>query len=306
VKRHSAITVATYQSVYTADQNEFCTYDVVLFDEAHHIAADTLYEVSYKKISNAVHRIGLSADIERQDGATILVEAAAGPIIYSYPAPKAIAEGWLAKPTFQIYEVWTTKGTWVTWREVKGKREAFKVNDSEPVDTEDHMKAFKNWIIGNNKLTDTVSAIAAEMVKDGKNVLILIDEKEHGEKFVENFRNLKVEAEYVYGGREDSQRVVRLFNERKLKLIVATSTLGEGADTVSVDVLINLMGGTRPKQAIGRALRNDPDPITGIPRKPTCLIIDFDFPNSPVLNRHSEMREEVYRTYGDVHRSKLL
>ena len=75
---------------------------------------------------------------------------------------------------------------------------------------------------------------------------------------------------------------------------------------VPVDVLFNLMGGTKTKQQNGRALRNDPDPETGIPRKPKTLIIDFDVPASPVLHRHFEFREEVHHTCGPVYRIAFI
>lgn len=306
-RKHSHITVATYQSVYSSkDPKEFVGYDAVFFDEAHHIPADTFFEVAQKKLSQAVYRVGLSADVERADGATILVEAGCGPIIYSYPAPQAIADGYLAKPTFQIYEVYTTAGTYIQWKQEDGKRTQVGVCDSEPIQKDDAHRAYKNWVVGNDKLTKAIAELASGFAGANLNVLILVDETEHGDKLMDSFSSTGAVAEFVYGGRKENSDSIKRFNERELKIIVGTSTIGEGADTVCVDVLINLMGGTQTKQANGRALRNDPDPVTNIPRKPTCLIIDFDFPNNPALHRHFESRCEVHQTYGPVHYSRLL
>ena len=84
--------------------------------------------------------------------------------------------------------------------------------------------------------------------------------------------------------------------------------MGEGADTVPVDVLIELQGGaskSKTLQADGRALRNDPDD-QGVPQKPTTIIIDFNFPNCRILQRHSSLREQLHETMGEVHKGKLV
>lgn len=300
-KKHSFVTVATYQSVFNANPEDFKDYRVMIGDEIAHIGADTFFSCAQNRLTHAVHRFGLTADEERGDGGTILVEAAVGPLIYAYECPEAIRDGYLAIPTFIIYEVFTTAGRFIKWKIKDKKRIATDILQSEAFTGDDAHLAYKNWVLGNDLLTEKIAQIIQAFEDDGKNVLVLIDEKEHGDKFIRLLPN----AVLVVGGGSDNERTLQNFNARKLKVIVATSTLGEGADTVTVDVLVNLMGGTRPKQANGRALRNDPDE-NGIPRKPTCLIVDFDFPNSPVLNRHSIMRENVHRSCGHVHRTPLL
>lgn len=301
------VTVATYQSVYAADADEFTDFDLVIADEVHHVPADTYYEVVENRLRNVVYRYGLTADEERSDGGTILVEAATGPVAYSYEAPQAIRDGYLAKPTFVIYEITRTGGTFINWiKDGKDNRiqdPKHPLNVSEAYTDEDHHKAYKNWILGNDLLTQRFAELAAAFKDDGKSVLILIDEKEHGAKLMAYLQQHG--AVLVTGETDDNEKTLARFNARELKIIVATSTLGEGADTVPVDVLINLMGGTKAKQPNGRALRNDPDDC-GVPRKPTTLIIDIDVPKSPVLHRHSELRELVHKECGQVYRSVLI
>lgn len=302
-KKHKHVTVATYQSVFHSDPDEFDEYELVIADECHHVPADTYYEVVENKLRNAVYRYGLTADEERSDGGTILVEAATGPVVYSYDAPQAIREGYLAEPTFIIYEIHQTEGTYIKWiTDDKENRVNDGIIQSQAYTGEDSFPAYKNWILGNDLLTNAVAAIAAQFQKD-LSVLILIDEKEHGDKLMLHLKQYG--AELVTGDTKNNEEVLARFNARELKLVIATSTLGEGADTVPVDVLINLMGGTKAKQPNGRALRNDPDE-NGIPRKPKCMIIDFDVPVCPVLHRHAEMREQTHKSCGQVHHRKLI
>ena len=308
-KKHRHVTVATYQSVFHADPEDFDEYDLVIADECHHVPADTFYECVENKLRNAVYRYGLTADEERSDGGTILVEAATGPVVFSYEAPQAIKEGYLAQPTTIIYEITRTEGYFIKWITETHAGVESRVADgliqAEAYTGEDSFPAYKNWIVGNDLLAEKVANLAAAFQEGekGMSVLILIDEKETGDKLMRYLKPLG--AELVTGETKNNEDVLARFNARKLRLVVATSTWGEGTDTPPVDVLVNLMGGTKTKQANGRALRNDVGE-DGVARKPKCLIIDFDVPICPVLHRHSEMREAVHRTCGPVHRSQLI
>ena len=300
------ITVATYQSVYKADPADFDEVQLAIADECHHVSADTFYDVLQEKLKNAVHRYGLTAFEERADNSTVLIEAAVGPVVYQYDAPEAIADGYLAKPTFVIYDVWETKGEWTKYKinPKNNKREAVSTEKSIRYNREDDMIAYRNWVLGNDILNDHVAGIVQAMVDDGKSILILVDEKEHGDRLMKLIPN----AGYCIGGGVDNEQHQKDFNSRKLKVLIGTSTLGEGADTVPVDVLICLQGGaskSKTLQAIGRALRNDPDPDTGVPRKPTALVIDFSFPLCDILKRHAEKREKVMEPMGDVYRDRI-
>lgn len=298
------VTVATYQSVYAGDPADFKDIDLMVADEVHHVGAESFYDVAVNKLGNAVYRFGLTAFEERADGGTQLVEAAVGPVIYKFDAPEAIEEGYLARPTFMIYDVWTTRGTWTKYKIKDGKRTAVGTEKSIPYDGSDDITAYRNWMLGNDVLNSFIAQMVEMFVSTDKSILILVDEKEHGERLMK----LIPDAGFAVGGGKDNEKLQKLFNARKLKVLIGTSTLGEGADTVPVDVLINLQGGaskSKVLQANGRALRNDPDPDTGIPRKPDTLIIDFNFPLCKYLARHSEIREKIHKTLGQVHRGKI-
>jgi superfamily II DNA or RNA helicase len=252
-------------------------------------------------LKHALLRFGLTATPDRADGCDLLIEAACGDTLYSYAAPEAIKDGYLARPEFIMYSVQQTHGTFKKWKTEKKKRVLKGLeqacSNSKKADT-DAMVAYKHWVLGNDMLNDSVAAMARDCAAMGKSVLILVDEKEHGEKLSERLQG--VVHEFVHGERLDVEDVVEQFNLRKIPILIGTTVIGEGTDTIPVDVMFNLLGNTRPKQAIGRALRNE----NGL--KPKCLIIDFFFPNCSILDRHSSMREEVYREYGRVDRENLL
>lgn len=297
------VTVATYQSVYKADPDDFDGVGLVIADECHHVSADTFFDVMMVKLANSVHRYGLTAFEERADNSTVLIEAAVGPVIYQYDAPEAIADGYLAKPTFVIYDVYDTRGTWTKYKIKDGKRTAVGTKISERYNGDDDLVCYRNWMLGNDKLNEFIGALTNGFVADGQSVLILVDEKEHGDRLMQ----LIPDAGYAIGGSKDNERLQREFNKRNLKVLIGTSTLGEGADTVPVDVLINLTGGSsksKTLQAVGRGLRNEVDD-DGVAQKPTVLIIDFDFPLCDMMQRQAGNRQKVYSKMGEVHKTKL-
>lgn len=303
-KKIGYVTVATYASIYSSKKEDFDDFRLAIFDECHHVGADTFFAVAVDRLRNVIYRYGLTAFEERADGGTILVEAAVGPTIYSYDAPQAIADNYLAKPTYVIYDVTETKGTWDKYKIKNKVKTKVSTEKSIPYNGDDDNLAYKNWVLGNDLLNSNIAELVAAFVQDGKSVLILVDEIEHGKKLM----NLIPNAGYCVGGGKDNERLQKEFNERKLKVLIGTSTLGEGADTVPVDVLIELQGGaskSKTLQADGRALRNDPDE-NGVPRKPETIIIDFNFPNCKILKRHSALREQVHETMGEIHKLKFV
>jgi superfamily II DNA or RNA helicase len=294
-KKHSYITVATYQSVNLASPEEFDDYSVAMFDECHHVGAETFFHASMNQVRNATHKFGFSADEERSDGGTILVEAAVGPCIYDYPAWQAIDDGFLARPTFITYRVENTGGKFKHWKTTGKTRELVGEKDAEPYQGPDAGISYKNWILGNDQLATFVTGMAKSLAAAGSSSLILVDELEHGEKLCALLGEEFVDYGFCVGGGKNNETLLKAFNKRVLKILVATTTLSEGADTIPVDALFNLLGGMRPKQAAGRALRNET--VDGVALKPTSLVIDFDCVNSPALTRHYEARADIYREY---------
>jgi superfamily II DNA or RNA helicase len=298
------ITVATYQSVNLAEEGTFDEFDMVVGDECHKTGSETFHSAVCDKLKNAVYRLGLTAYEERADGGTMLVEAGCGPIIYEYNAPEAIADGYLARPTFMVYDVWSTQGAWTKYKMKDGKRTATGTEPCIEYDGDDDLKAYRNWMLGNNKVNSFIASVVESFVSNGKSILILVDEKDHAERLLK----LMPDAGFAFGGGTDNEKLLKSFNKRELKVLIGTSTLGEGTDTVPVDVLFNLQGGaskSRTLQATGRALRNETDE-NGVAQKPTSLVIDFNFPLCKMLARHYLIREKIYKEMGEIIKGKLI
>lgn len=301
------VTVCTYQSVNLAEPGTFDEFSMAVYDECHHVPADTFFNAAQGHLKNCLWRIGLTAYEERADNSTMLVHSACGDIVYDYDVKQAIEDGYLAKPTFAVYSVERTKGEWTKYSTKDGKREKTGVSPCIEYDNDDSIKAYRNWVLGNEHVNYFVRALTHSFEQNGKSVLILIDEKEHGEKIIELLSEINAEVGFAFGGNKDNERLMKRFNARDLKILVATSVLSEGADTIPVDVLINLMGGASISgtlQAYGRALRNETDE-DGIARKPNALIVDFDFPKCRMLNRHSKVRQQVALEMGEIHKLNL-
>lgn len=304
------VTVATYQSIAKAKPDELEELKKVslkIGDEIHHVGAETFFQAS-KNIPNAVYSYGLTAYEERADGGTMMVTAATGPVIYDYPAEEGIKDKYLALPGFMIYSVYTTSGEWTQYKEKKvgGKpqRVAVKKVKSIQYDGDNSLEAYRHWVLGNDILNKTVAEMANGIASEGKSVLILVDEVEHGKIL----HDLIPGSGYCTGGSKDNEFLMAQFNKRQLKVLIGTSTLSEGADTIPVDYLFNMQGGasiSQTKQADGRALRNEEDE-NGVPQKPETTIIDFDFPLCKMLHRHCRIREKVHATIGEVHRTNLI
>ena len=54
-KRLGYVTVATYASIYAAEAEVFDEFRLAIFDEVHHIGADTFFAVAVERLRNVVH-----------------------------------------------------------------------------------------------------------------------------------------------------------------------------------------------------------------------------------------------------------
>lgn len=297
------ITVATYQSVVRAEDGTFDDVQVAILDEAHHVGAQTFLEARMK-LKHAQYVVGLSATPERADGADLLVEAAVGPTVYEYPLEAAIQAGYLAQPSFIIYEVGITGGRFERFK-IEGKKRTSKGFDrAVPYNGDDLNEAYRHWVLGNDELNRFVADTANEASAAGQSVLVMVDELQHGDALAKALPG----AGYCFGGNKENAKLQKAFNERKLPILVGTSTIGEGTDLVPVNLLLDIAGGAsvgQVKQRVGRALRSDADE-NGVPRKKHAVIVDFDFVSCDVLHKQAKARERIYKTMGDVTRIRLF
>ena len=74
------LTVTTYDSAYIHAQDYGSRFDLVIFDEVHHLPSPKFQQIPM--MSTAWNRLGLTATYERQDCAHELLEFLIGPVVY--------------------------------------------------------------------------------------------------------------------------------------------------------------------------------------------------------------------------------
>ena len=267
-KKIKDITVGIAASV-VKNPNDFKDLGVIIFDEVHHIAATTFYEIA-TALGDTGRIYGLTATDYRSDGKDILINAGCGDVLVKRDVKWGIENGWLAKPIFKVKEVPTIGA------DIKN----------------DKLKNYKEHVLNNKLMKDQIQNDIQEYIDQGKSVLCLVAEVAHGEEL-----SKQLGIPFAQGKDKQSQKYVEDLNEGRIKGLVGTSgKIGEGSDTKRVDVLIlaNFMASKGPViQAVGRGLR-----IYG--SKSECIVRDYVPKGSSMLSRHAAQRIKYYEEIGDV------
>lgn len=252
----------------TREQVQACIEraEVVIFDECHHLPADTFYKIAMRTTRARV-RLGLSATPWRDDENDLLLEAALGRRVCAVRCSDLIDQGYLVPPAIEFHAAPAPPGL---PRRVP------------------YADCYRLAIVENQQRNRTIAARAADLAAQGRSVLILVAHVAHGRAL----EPLLPEALFVHGALDSTSRGEYLAKlEQKLHpILIATTLADEGLDLPSLDAVILAGGGksqTRAYQRIGRALRLAEG-------KREAVIVDF-MDEAPFLRRHSEARLLLYR-----------
>lgn len=239
---------------------------VVIFDECHHVPADTAYRLAFRTKA-AAFRYGLSATPWRDDRHDLLLEAALGEPVCSITSTDLIQRQFLVRPHITMESAPPPRFV--------GRRPPYA-------------EIYRAAIVENLARNRVIAARASEMAAQGLSVLILVAQVEHGRLL----QNLLPEARFAYGSLETELRRQYIAElEQKLRpVLIATTLADEGLDVPTLGAVILAGGGksaTKAYQRIGRALRPAPG-------KEKALVIDF-FDRVPYLDEHSMARLDLYR-----------
>lgn len=268
-KQINDITIGIAASI-TRSTDEFkkANFGVVIFDEIHHIAADTFFNIA-EAVSGVGKVFGLTATDYRSDGKDIMITAGCGPVIARKDVKWGIENGFLAEPYFLVSEI-----------DTGGKD--FKDNK---------IKNYKEHVLNNSSMKNKIYTDALNMINAGRTVLILVDEVAHGEELAK-----QLGLPFATGEDSKSQDYVDSLNKGTVKGLVGTDgRIGEGTDTQNVDVLIlaNFVASKGPViQAVGRSLRKTL-------KKSKCIVLDYIPLGSDQLTRHAWGRVDYYREITD-------
>ena len=264
-KQIKDITVGIVQSVNNSiDQFAKHQFGLVIFDECHHMAADTFFSIA-AGLSATGRMFGLTATDFRSDGKDVMIQAGVGEVLIKRDIIWGIENNWLAYPSIIMRTVETTGREY----------------------SDDKIKNYKAHVLNSSEMNERIIQDIKKCLDAKKSVLCLVNEKEHG-RILADALGLPL----AVGDDKNSKLYVQQLNAGSVPGLIGTGSLiGEGCDTKNVDVLVlaNFVASKGPLwQNLGRGLRRQGT-------KTQVLVLDYKPAGSKMLTRHAEQRLEFYK-----------
>ncbi|WP_069807614.1 DEAD/DEAH box helicase [Vulcanisaeta thermophila] len=233
------VTVAIYNSAVNRIESIAGGFDFVIFDEAHHVPADTFKEVAFRL--TAPFRMALSATPKRSDSNEHLIFMSAGDIVYQADYRDMVNSG-LVVPVrhFRVYVD-------LSLDEKLNYEKAERTN---------------NPIIMRN-IASKASAkvnVAVEIVKMevrlGSKVLVFTQFIDQAEEIYNKLKDeLGPIVALITSKVSDRDSIFRAFAKGSIKVLVTTTVLDEGIDVPDADVAVVVSGTGSERQMIQRVGR---------------------------------------------------
>jgi len=244
--------------------------ECVLIDEAHHVAADTFWDVM-QNIPKARYRIGVTATAFREDNMDLMLEGALAKKFIDISSSDLIDRKFLVPPDIFLVPV----------AHPRRKKE----------DT--YGQVYNEEIVNNMDRNTLICNLALKAKATGKAVLIAVTQIEHGELLEHMLQSADKTAIFVNGQSKSEVRkqILEELGSGVARIVVATNIYSEGVDMPALAVLINAAGaasGIHSLQLLGRVLRSAPG-------KTKAWVVDLQ-DNGKFLNNHSKDRVEIYAT----------
>lgn len=263
------VTVQTLASLQKTGEVQALLHDVkaIYVDEIHH-AGSASYTNILPEIDHVYYRFGFTGTFLRNDSKSLDMWGFLSNVLYRYPAYKAMQEGFLTPIK-------------VVTHELPGKR------------SQSYPKEYDNNYCGNEHMLRKIKDII-DQAGDNEQILILVKNKDKSGKIIHEYLEAYgVQNAYISG--DDKKDVInstiKAFNEKRVRVLIGSSVIGEGIDVRSTDQLIMAQGGKSEiviVQAVGRAVRL-------FEGKVLAKIHDFDFINTKYMRKHLVQREDIYK-----------
>ncbi len=234
-------------------------------DEVQHWRAETCQLVA-RSLESAYYTYGFSATPYRDEGDDLMIQACFGKKIAEITASELIRDKWLIKPSIKIVHIRGPKSIYKQWQQL-----------------------YKDQVTENEPYNTIVSNIANSYIKNGRLVLVLVQQIKHGKIL----SGLIPGSIYLSGEspKKKRQENIKKLRNREISCIVSTVIFDEGIDVRPLDTLLLAGQGkskVRAMQRVGRILRL-------FPGKTVATAIDFRI-HQKYLLEHSISREKMYRT----------
>lgn len=265
------IRIVTIQSLASLQKsgelsNLISDINAIHVDEIHHAGAKS-YVNLLSEMGHIYYRFGYTGTFLRNDAKILDMWGFLSTVLYKYPAHLAIQEGYLTPLTVCQYTL-------------KGKR------------SPKYQKEYDNNYCGGQELMQCVYNICTS-VDVNNQILILVNRKDKSGKLIHEMLNqLNISNSYVSGDnkKEEITEMISNFNEKKIRILIGSSVVGEGIDVRSTDHLIMAQGGKSEitmVQATGRVIRL-------FEGKLMAYVHDFNFSNTRFMGKHYSQRMEIY------------
>jgi superfamily II DNA or RNA helicase len=275
------VTVATAQTLSSARMGKeqrfadlVSRFDCVVFDEAHHLTAETWHDTMMA--FDAPYKIGLSAtafpshEREWEKGA-IWLKACCGNIRVDIDTSELIKFGYLLGPQVLIYKI-------------KKPKNLFEDGWS---------KELRNAAIYENKFRNKLITKISKKYSDKNLLTLVVTNRLNQVRLLSRlFEKNKILFHTITSEDNAQTRIdkIKSFTDRHVTALIGT-VLSEGIDIPEIDVVINAEGGSNIKSTIQR-MRN----LTISEGKKEAIVVDFADLTNPYFARHSKERISVYKS----------
>lgn len=282
----------------TPEYDFISSADVVIGDESHTLAADTLEKVFHGVMKDVPYRFFLSGTQVRGDGKDKLLESIIGKKVFELTTREAIDGGYICPVNFTVIETTT--------------------NDSNYYS--DPLKAKRKHLLYNENIANIIAKIANGAWNSAQeSTLILVEELRQIEMLTSK---LNIPYEYVHSASKadaakfglETRKVdeaVEAFNKGEVKVLIGTSCIATGTNIYPTHHVFNWVGGSsevKTKQgAVGRSVRRlELSDFADLHKeKKSSKIYDFRLTNVPkkransshpdILERHLLKRIDMYK-----------
>lgn len=209
------------------------SYDVLIIDEAHHVAAKTYQDLNKTSWRGIYYRFFLTATPFRNNSTeTLLFEAIAGDLIYQLSYKNAVSSGYIVPVEAFYYQLPKVPlSDAYTWAQVYSK-----------------------LVVNHFNRNQLIAYLLLKLQSEGKSVLCLVKEIKHGDILAD-----LTSIAFINGQDGSDRSVLDDFSSGRVKALIATEgIMAEGIDSRACEYVI-VAGLGKAKSAFmqkcGRAVR---------------------------------------------------
>lgn len=222
----------TVLNIDSAALNKDGGYDMVIIDEAHHVAAKTYHNLNRKAWKEIRYRFMLTATPFRNiDAEQMLYKSIAGDVIYKLDYADAVKFKYIVPVEAHYIIVPKQKTDAHTWQQV-----------------------YSELVVNNQVRNEIIAGLMTNLDEASQSTLCLVKEIKHGRILSE-----MTGFPFVCGEDDASKDYIRQFNSGGIKTLIGTTgVIGEGVDTRPCEyVIIAGLGKAKSSfmQAAGRGVR---------------------------------------------------